>query len=772
MSTTNTHIVQAALDARTPKDADAVQALIEGAIGVRYQRPVGDRWNNQGLLTASGSSYDHKILETVTNGHDAVLELLAVRKWGSIGAVPYSDPHAAAEDLFAGMDTKTKAALSEVRLYPADTTGSKKRITAIARDYGTGIGPPAVPRTIFQLGSSHKDGVDWQQGNFGVGGATVFINAESAVLVTRRQPELLQPGEEDRITIAVVQWERRHTTVNAFYLVTSPWAEPGEVAEPFSVPAADYPEFAAGTHLALISYGTEGLATQSSDERSFATVFNTRLYRPVVPISYQNNYVRDRIEVLDGLERRLDDNPGEAGTEGRETLPFNANGTTYHLPIRFRLFSKPGEAGERRKFVARGHALVITSNGQVHSHWTGPEFKLRTKLPKLYDRILVVVESDALPLELRTSLFTADRAQMVRTDPAIRLENEVAEFLNNWSQLGDANKALIREAISGDSSGRPTIDIARQIARALKVKGFSSGRSAGGTGGGGKGDPPPPTDPEDLYVDPTHFEGPETVTAQLGRSKSVFFKLNAVDDFLGTGKRGELVVMCEHPDIGTDEITVGELRAGRIRVSIAVPDAAAEGIHELRATIPPWTKSSGGLGPQFEWTAKLETVTEVKPKAATGGNKKGSKGAKEGDLVALIWKKDADEDGWTPNTVGTVEMVAAVDLATRDEYKDLAPLGNTEVPTVVLNQTYSPLKAYIHARAAELTEEGKEKARDRYAVGAGVGLLTLDAQIRKDEKAGKLTDETLLGEAQRATAKSVLAVLPHYDQLAKEAEIE
>ena len=35
---------------------------------------------------------------------------------------------------------------------------------------------------------------------------------------------------------------------------------------------------------------------------------------------------------------------------------------------------------------------------------------MNTKLNKLYDRVLVVVESDALPIEVRTELFTADRA--------------------------------------------------------------------------------------------------------------------------------------------------------------------------------------------------------------------------------------------------------------------------------------------------------------------------------------------------------------------------
>jgi hypothetical protein len=49
-------IIQAALDARTLADAEAVQRLIEAEIGACHQRPLGDRWNNFGLITTSAAS--------------------------------------------------------------------------------------------------------------------------------------------------------------------------------------------------------------------------------------------------------------------------------------------------------------------------------------------------------------------------------------------------------------------------------------------------------------------------------------------------------------------------------------------------------------------------------------------------------------------------------------------------------------------------------------------------------------------------------------------
>ena len=778
MTPSKKKIVRQALGARTLEEAAAVQKLIASAIGARHERPLGDTWNNQGILTGSGASYDHKSLEVVTNMQDAVLELQAVRNCGSREGTPFTTPSDAAASLFAGLDRKQKAELATVTIDKAGVGSDKKRITLVMRDFGCGIADADVPRGIFRVGAKNKDGIDWQQGTFGLGGATTYRNAQAVVLVTRRHPDLLGPGHDDLITVAVVQWERQRTTTNAYYLVVAKWDEsdPSTWARalPLSIPASDVPDFKPGTHLALIAYDTAGFGRRSGDEKSFDTVLNTRLFRPVLPIKYRNNITRpDRDEILDGLARRLEDNPGDAGTAGEDTLPFNYSGTTYHLPIRFRLFAKPGERGERRNFVAHGHALLITSNGQVHSHWTPQNFKLQTKLNKLYDRVLVEVQSDALPIEIRTELFTADRAQFVRSNLAMRLEKEIAAFLDELPALDAANRALIREAITGDNNDRPTIAIAEQIARAFKAKGFSLG-GVGARGGGRGTKPPDPTPPEDLYDDPTHFEGPESIKAVLGKVKGVYFKLNAKDGFVS--RRANLQVTCGHPDIGPSEITIGELSSGRLRVAIAVPENADLGNYKLEIDLDDWSKTSGGLGPRFEWTTKIEIVEEDAPRPSRqrsgGGKDRGKSGPDEGGLVALIWKRETDGGvDWTSATVGEIEMVPGRDLADkRPEYKDLAEI-DAEIPTIVLNLTYSRLKSYIQARAAELTDEGKEKARERYAVGVGVALLVLDEEARKAaDKAGRPLDEAALQAGQRAAARAVLSVLPAYDRLAKELE--
>src|SRR5512146_1717571 len=129
-------IIESALKAATPQDAVAVAEMIERHIGARHQRPVGDRFNNYGLMASSGS-YEYKALEPVTNAQDAVLERWATEKWGSLASVPYKAPSEAASDLFGSFNYQQQADLGRVAFRESDSpTRSSKRLTIVSRDRG------------------------------------------------------------------------------------------------------------------------------------------------------------------------------------------------------------------------------------------------------------------------------------------------------------------------------------------------------------------------------------------------------------------------------------------------------------------------------------------------------------------------------------------------------------------------------------------------------------------------------------------------------------
>ncbi|OBJ33061.1 hypothetical protein [Mycolicibacter heraklionensis] len=770
-------IIEKALNASTFEEAKAVADLLV-ANGAPYERPVGDRYNNFGLLAPSGSSYEYKALELVTNSQDSVLERLARKRLGGLEDVPYLSPADAARELLGELNYQQQADMVTVSIRESDPPArSSKRVTIVNRDFGCGMEPAAVPATIFALGSSHKTSRNWQQGAFGVGGASTYRNAKAVVLVSRRAPEM-EPAE-DRITVAVVLWEAKGKGQSAYYQVTTEWAI-GRDAQPWSAPASVYPEFEAGTYIALISYGVEGFhRARSGDERSFDTVLNTRLFEPVIPVRFTNEITRGKNEYLRGLGRRLTDNPSDDRLTDDDKVLYSYGGKTYHLPVTYFVFPKGKDAsgnelpGARRKFVAKNHALVFTSNGQVHHHWTPEQFKVRTDLGKLADRILVVVETDNLPIELRTALFTPDRSQMLASDAAIQLEDQVADFLNSWNALTEINSQLVREAISAASGGASGLGVSRRIAEALKVKGFgmSGGGNAGGGGGQGKGGPRPRKKVE-TYADPTTIEGPDSIVVEDGKVRYLQYMINAKDDFLDNG-RGQLTFQTDHPEINPDEhIVIGRLRDGYVRVQLQVPEGAAEGQFKLDARLE-WQKASGGVGPTMAYTTKLEVVDEIGKGGAGGGNK-GGKGGSGGSQVAVIWKTPEEYGEGLNNAIpGLVDEIKAADLATNTEYAELAKLGDTMIPTIVLNSTYSPLKGYLSARAKKLTEEGAKEAADRYAVGTGLGLLFLHEEHKKIAKSGgaPLSEEYVAAEKQ-AIAKGILATMPAFDTMVKEAGIE
>ncbi|WP_139794575.1 hypothetical protein [Prescottella equi] len=781
LSSINARIVGAALSVATLDEALEVQTLIGKSLGATHKRPVGDRPNNHGLMGSSGS-YDLKLIELVTNMQDGVLERLALRKWGSADVVPYRDPHEAARALIPGSDLPEHPVRVEFRQSNPPATKTK-RLTAVFRDHGCGLRPEQLPTTVFQLGGSYKEDRYYLQGAFGMGGAMTYRNAEAVVVVSRRDPTLLEPGQDDRITVAVVEWEKLAKGSSAYYLVDGPWREAGDKRSPWSCPASDYPEFEVGTHLAVISYRVDGLQrVREGDAKTFDTMVNTRLFNPVVPVRFTNHTTgRDRSSNLRGLAQRLVDNLSDERPEGEETLPFNSGGVTYQLPVKYWVFAKPDAKGARKTFVAADHAVLFLSNGQVHHHWTPSEFRAKSKtLKKLYDRVLVTVDTDELPIQMRTGLFTADRSSLVRSDPAIRLEEAVWSFLDDWEPLKEENSKLIREALHSGSD-KSTLEISRRIGRALSVKGFDFGGGAaqgtagnapgpGGAGGGGANKRREIV----LHPDPTVITGPAEARAEIGKTRSISFTVDAVDDFFTSG-RGSISVTCGHRDIGAAEITVGQVRGGRFRVMIAVPEGIDPAVEELRVSLNDWFKASGGLGSNLSFTCKLELVDAIEGTGRgagkpTGGGS-GSGGAQGGGHVALVWTDHESQEAWKKTTVGAVEMMPADVLAAeKDDYKDLAALGQTRIPVVMLNQEYPPFKQYLAGRSKTLVD--LDEPRSRYALGVAVHLVLLDQELQERAEKGEVIDDTFTSFAQQAAARAVLAVMPAFDEMAKAAGLD
>lgn len=784
MNELNHAIVRAALEAKTGEDAFGLQEMIEMAFGGQHFRPLGDRWGNFGLL-ASGADYDLKLVELITNMQDATIERAAFAKFGDRAGAAKSmkTPHDAVTTLFGpdGPDV-----LPEVTFWESDPPASKShKLTVWFDDRGIGMTPESIPNTIFALGGSNKEDAPYLQGAFGLGGELMYRNSDYVVLVTRRAPELLEESEEDRIAVAVVQWNAQTKTQTAAYLVDGEWSRPGDIALPWSCPAADYPDFEPGTHVALISYGTAALYRQrEGDERSFDTIVNTRLYRPLFSTRWRNYLARgdQRATTLRGLRTRLDTTSYDFPMED-DQLPFVYQGKQYFLGVSYVVFAAGSGSGERRNFVAKDHALLFTSNGQVQTHWTPAEFKSKTSLKKLDGRVLVEVGLDALPVEARTALVTPDRAETVKSDVARRLDEAVVDFLNDWDPLVEQNRLILQEQLRSTTQVS-TRSISDQIRRALNARGFGTGGGDTGTGGpggdgrsGGNGGSKKPK-PIDLHDDPTRIDGPKSIKLELGRTRGQRFEVDATDDFFAR-RRGELKVEAGEGfpfESVSDIVTVGRPHSGRVRLSFAIPDGYEETSFDLALVLRNWMKDSGGTGNDLTHTFHVELVNEIPGTGGGDGRKptgsRNSSGAGRGANAVLLWVSGS-QHGWQPTRVGELEKMPAAQIAAeRAEFADLAGLGDTEIDCITLNSDYQPLVRYLSGRAASLTQTGTDQNKNRYAVGVGVQMLVLSEEEEKLEKTGHHLDEETRSASRRAAARGVLAVLPEFDRLTQIVEGE
>lgn len=765
-------IVRAALGAHTADEAAAVNDMIALTFGgTRDERFVADRAQNLGLLTTPGEP-DQKALEPITNMHDSLLELRARQVYGDLDRVAASTPREAVSELLGHLDGRGQAELARVDVFEAESPARRtKRVTIAYRDQGCGLTPEYIPESIFHAGSAHKDAYPWMSGAFGMGGTTCYPHTQSVVLVTRRHPHLLADGEPDVVAVAVAEWQQHAKGRGIYYLVDP------DTKLPMTVPARDVPEFTPGAYLALVSYETKGLHTGRNDRNSLEFLINTRLWDAPLPVRLMNHVATGDHPKDHHGRRRLFVTPRADRLDMHAEMPFRLDGVTHRIPLDIHYF-KAGPSSDRggmRNFIAANHAVLFVANGQAHKHWTQTELKQRAdRLPKLFDRMLVVAYLDEIPVAVRTGrLFTPDRVDLTKTEDANRLQDALAALLNSDEELRQINNDLVRTALENRSEGRSTLRIAERIKSQMAFKG---GFRLGGGGGGEdeSGRPRKTWAQGDLWPDPTTLEGPGRLTVVPGKTRFAYFHINAQDDFFSSG-RGRLELSCDHDRIGEAELVAGtELHHGLVRVSLLVPEDVDPGTATITARVTDWMKAAGGLGDDLRWDTQLEILdadADVERRKHQKP-KRGGTGPAKGPLVALVWRGgDSFKDHWHGGVPGHVELVEASVLAELPDYIQLAHLGSELVPTIYLNEDYTPLKKYEQGRARTKSDSALDRSRDNYAVAAGVGLLLLHERDVKRLKRGEPEPEDTIAERD-AVARTALANATDMDRLALEVGLD
>ena len=773
-------LISQALKARTVADVEALEKALERALGGAKVRYLGDRATNWSALS-SGVDPQSVLFERVTNMWDALLELMAAavakekRSWASpaeaaqaLLGVPVTGPAAMAaaqRDLLAPM----------CMIQVLDSDEPIKRPSIAFRDEGIGLTTVEMPTTILSIEGSNKLDKPYLHGVFGKGGSVACMFSEATIIISRKHPELLADGEEDRVSMAVVrQGDSPDVRLPFFRYLVRP-----EDNLPYSVPASEI-DFEPGTYVIHIGYQGDRLTQQTWEkEESIYAFAETVLFRPTVPYQLHdarsgeaNTRPKDRQKpsTLQGLGQRLDSTTKADGlldSSGLSRIPIPGVG---EIGLRWWLFEN---VDRRRRRAAKGFVNLFVTGGQVHHAWnTGRFTQLVEARRRVAQRIIVEVDTESLDQQDKVRIFSSFRDVLLKSPQAIALERAVADWLSRDADLDEAETQLTIEALGG-GDGEVSAAFRDRLNRAVRAKVPGLGGLGVGVGAGSTPKPPKPRRNEELYPEPTSFTGPDSIEVLQGQRKNFHMQCNAIDGFVPDRGKVNVVAGVGSPPV---QFGVGDLRRGRLQVSLFVAAEAPLGSAELEVALV-WSRDDGERV-ELRWPLEVRVVAEpTLPKPPREGKDK--KKRRRGD-VAFMWADSDLQPEWDSSIVGELQPIKGSALAklqpkTYGHLKDV----DDPIPTVVLNRGFRDLDGYLKGIVSNIGDQALEMRRDKYALAVGVTVANMwtrekkigDEYIRWEEggKEGPEPERPMSdAQKQRALvedARGVIALLPDFDTL-------
>jgi len=768
-------LIQLALECRTKADVNRLEKELERKLGGAKVRYLGDRPTNWSALS---SSVDPQavLFERSTNMWDAELEFEAAK-------VPadqriWMSPSEAAQSLLGiplggppAMEVEARRKLAKrCQIQVLDSDDSSRRPTIGFRDHGIGLTPPEMPETILSLEGSNKLDKPYLHGVFGKGGSVTCMFSLATVIISRKQPELLADEEEDRVVMAVVREDDSSTARLPYFRY---FVRP-EDELPYSVPAAET-DFLPGTHVLHIGYQADRLSEQTWEkEESIYAFAETVLFRPTLPYELLDARTgdanarpedRQKPSVLQGLRQRLDKRKANDGLLASSRLSHVPVPGLGDIGIRWWLFDS---VDRRRRRAAKGFVTLFVTGGQVHHAWNTQRFtSLVDGRRRVAQRILVEVDVEGIGQQDKVRIFSSFRDQLMKNPQAVSLERAVADWLAEDADLDEAESKLTIEALSG-AGGDVSSALRERLNRAVRARLPGLGGTGSGNGSGSKRKPPKPKPEAELYPEPTSFTGPDGIEVLPGQRKTFHMQCNAFDGFVPESGTVNVITGVGSPPL---QFGVGDLRRGRLQVSLFVATEAPVGASELEVALM-WNRQDGERA-ELRWPLAIQIVDEAKAsKPPRKGKNKGKR--KRGD-IAVIWASESQ--GWDNSVVGELQQIKGRDLA-ESQPKTYGDLKNVDdlIPTVVLNGQFKDLAAYMDSIAPKVSDQALDLRKDKYALAVGVTVANMWVQeenLRKahtrweDEKKGEEPERPMSeAQIQRALvedARGVIVLLPDFD---------
>lgn len=573
---------------------EIVRKLIDEFVASNQERiswrAVGDRPNNSGTIQAAGDPM-RALIERVTNGIDAVID----RAYKEHGGKPVCTTPKEASQVWFGVprdglhkmsDSERRKLAQEsvhVTLYPGD--GQAKRTVDVS-DFGTGLSPDLMPRTILSLNESNKLDKFYLAGAFGQGGSATLASCDYTLIASR---SIDSPGT---VGYTVVKYEPpRGVKLGSYvYLVYD-----GQVLVTGDIPTV-FGTFA--TRVRHYGYDLDDYNAKLGPASVYGRS-QTILFDPVLPFWFRTELhsfgrtIKGSRAALNGARDSEDD---ESKLSHSVPLFFSDLGEFGQIGIEYWVLEGQKSA-PNRAFVNGTKPIVVSVNGQVHTEWSAKILRKDADLLHIASRMIVHIDCNKLSLDAKNAFFVSNREESRKGLIQNLILNELIGALRSDDQL----RVLNDKARSESWKQRDELEereIRREVAKMLKIFGFSVAEAVGGsgkaekentvttarTGPRAKPDPIPPQDPPTFVS----FVAERPTTLYPGQRRFIRIRTDALSTYHSasdsTKSRFSFLVEGEHLRfVGSTELRDGHMRA----ILTADIDALAGGVGRFTVELRP-----------------------------------------------------------------------------------------------------------------------------------------------------------------------------------------
>jgi hypothetical protein len=669
------------LRARTAKDIEQILKLASDSTGM-MAIPVG-RENNIGTIRMA-SDPGLAMIERLTNGIDSLLELAVLLEPDAAPKTPQEAaqllgvPAAGIQD----MTESQRRALAGNLVISLQDSDVKRRPTVSVEDRGAGQHPSQFAKTLLSLNESNKVSKPFTMGTYGQGGSVTFGFSRYTLILSRRHPALLEPGQEDMIGWTVVYEEQTDPAKNI--LPRYVWVVRPD-GLPFTLPANLFPDFPNGVRVTHVEYDAQGL--QGPFTTQMWQFLHATLFEPVLPFIVTGDRGNDPkrkdgtpdTRVVIGNAARLANIASargdlELGAYDSHTIDLGSDYGT--VTVDWWALVRPEGSSSKSdpagSYVDANSAVSLTLHGQRQDAERRTWIKDRARMPFLYKNMVVHINANGLLPLGRRELFASTRerateselrkliyervSDLIRTNEALKALNHLEkERLLKRSTAATNDKVrkrlgkFVKSKLAGTTkltgSGKGTGTGSSTNAGAFAGSGAKTERTGGEGGHGGGGGGGRNIDDSHLPNVPTtiSFESKRMRIAQ-GRGSYVWVDIDAKNGYLPMNDDALTIRIEGAADHMLHMSSRSKLLGGKSRWSFLATDATPLGDYKLHVAL---------LTANGQLTASLPIEVVEPPKEPS--QPKGGADEETGPDVRWISKAEWGDD-FDAQTVGRVDQ--------------------------------------------------------------------------------------------------------------------